>query len=857
MTAWSRLLVRRDLCRHPIRAALAIVALACGTASIVAAMLLYDAFVRSYEDMVDAIAQGADLQIANGGVGVPESLVETVRAIPGVASAAPVIHSPLVLRRPQRERLYLHGVDVVAGDPAAGVERGRVVVPDPLLFLSDPDSVAVTRMGADRHGWRLGSSLEVRTTAGVQHLTVRAIVDPVHWAGRAFGDRLLIMDLPAAQRVTSMGERVSQIDVRVAAGANVERVETKLGALVRGRAHVSRPSASGDALRRLLRGYRYGLTVGVGLALLVALYVMVNAMVIAVTQKQGALGTLARLGTTEAERYRLIELEALVLGLVGSTSGAVAGLHFAKALARRSVRTVSALYLDLADPIVRFDARAMGAGFLAALAIVLIAARAVSCGAARRSVRAERRHAGTVLPDRRAARWFASAGVGLAVSVAAGFLGGFWSTPRTLVAALGVPAVFLAVTASLPLAVPALLDGCDLVFARRLGATGLLVRRTLRAELVPLMVASSALLASLAGALGLGGLVTSLEGSLAAGLRAALANVDVIVTRGEDRFSQAAVPIGPDLVAKIARVPGVAYVDPITAIQIPYEESLTAVVAGDAALLRDGRRSLHVLAPDRDRALARLAAGDGVLVTNTFARRFGHDVDDAITLTTPSGAVTLPVLGRYLFEPSAGDVGAIRLDRRLYERLYGSDQVTAVHVTLRSQADESLVVRRLQRRIGDRNDLFVMTVRDLREQYYGILDGLTSLLTPLLIVACLLGSFGLLAGRFATLEGRRRSLEVLRTLGATERQRAIVIVVESLVLGGSIAILAAIAGAVLGYLEVRVALSELCRIDLPYVHPTAYTAEVLLAGSVLGVVSGMVHGRLIARLRPQGTVAHG
>lgn len=424
-------------------------------------------------------------------------------------------------------------------------------------------------------------------------------------------------------------------------------------------------------------------------------------------------------------------------------------------------------------------------------------------------------------------------------------------------ATAGLLAAFVAVSSSVPFAVPVLLDGCDRFLGQWFGPIGLLVTRTLRAELGRVMVMSAALFASLVGVLGLAGLLMSLEESLASGLRAALANVDLVVTAGGDRFSDEAVSIDADTVEAIARVPAVAYVDRITVTQIPYQGSLTALVASDATLLLDGRRDVQIVAPDRNRALLELATGEGVLVTNTFARRFGHDIGDAIALATPSGLAVLPIVGRYLFEPSAGDVGAVKMDQGLYWRLFGVRTVTAVHVTLRADAEESGVVRRLQHQIGDRNDLFVATAGDLRDQYHAVLDGLSSLLTPMIAIACLLGSLGLVAGRLATVEGRRRALKMLRAIGATRRQCTTMIVTESLVIGTGVAVVAAIAGSVFGCIVVKVVLLQACGIDVPYIHPTAITASIVLAATALGAASGFTHERVIARLSPEAAAGHG
>jgi len=843
---------------HKLRAALAVGGIAAGVGSLIATQLVYRAFIETYENTVRTISDGADLQISNGEAGVPEELLESVQATAGVARAAAVVRGFVSLRNGQRGKLYLHGMDVLVGWGTAehGSRAPQVAVEDPIVFLSEPDSVAVSATAARQYGWSPGHHLAVHTPVGVRRLTVRAVFEATDWSARFLGDRLLVMDLPAAQRLMGMEGRVSQIDVHVSPGVDVAHVEERLAEMVRGRAHVGRSTASGKILERLLGSYRYGLGVGAGLCVVVALYVVVNTTIVSVTQREREFGVLRLVGMTRRQVQLLIASETLVLGGLGCVAGVGAGLWLAHLLAARRARSVGSLYLAIADPVIRLDPGAVAWGLAATLLVAGTAAVAAGREALRRRAwDLARRNS----PDAGNLRSYRHAGItGVALLVTAGIM---WVAGRwrgDCEPALGV-AMLLGLLVGMALMVP---PGVRLLTRRAdrplegcLGPIGLLASRVIASEAGRVALSASALLASLAGTLAFAGLLASLDGSLVAGLRTVFSNVDLIVTSGAGPLQEDATAMSETVVAGIAAQRDVSYVDTIRVSTIPYRGSLAALVASDARLLEEGRRAVAMIAHDATHALAAFAGGEGVLVTQSFARRFEHRIGDVISLATPTGIVKLPIVGVYLFEASVGDVGAIRLDRRLYQRYWRDDVVNAIHVTLVKHADAARTIRRIHRQVGRRHDLFILTTKDLQQQYHAVLTSLGSLLTPMLAASCLIGSLGLMAGRLMSAHSRRQLLAVLHALGATRGQRAAVLATESTVVGLMSAVLASLAGSVLGYVQVAIILRDVCRIAVPYVHPTGVVIAMLVAATAIAGGGGYWQGRTLVSLSP-GDMVH-
>src|SRR5438105_2677530 len=169
----------RHFAAHKMRTLSTIGGIALGVAALVALRLVADAATQAFRHSVDRMAGKAVLEIANGDVGVPEELAAEVKAIQGVSVTAPSVQGFLGVEGMEGERIYVLGIDLLADQELREYQSGMsdTQVDDPLVFLAQPDSVALTDEFLARNHLRIGDLLRVHTTAGVKPLTVRASLD--------------------------------------------------------------------------------------------------------------------------------------------------------------------------------------------------------------------------------------------------------------------------------------------------------------------------------------------------------------------------------------------------------------------------------------------------------------------------------------------------------------------------------------------------------------------------------------------------------------------------------------------------------------------------------------------------------
>src|SRR2546427_419727 len=199
--AYSFLMPRRFLRGSYLSLSLTVVALACGVAMVCAIDLANAAVLRAFVEVVDAMSGRAALLVRAGEGGLfPEEVADAVGRVPGVELAVPVVEASAFAGDASGETLVVQGVDIT-NDEALRVYQTRdaegLELADPLVVLSQPDSVILTRAFAGRRGLAVGDAVFLVTPGGRQRFTVRGLLDP-QGVARVYGGNLVVMGLVAA-----------------------------------------------------------------------------------------------------------------------------------------------------------------------------------------------------------------------------------------------------------------------------------------------------------------------------------------------------------------------------------------------------------------------------------------------------------------------------------------------------------------------------------------------------------------------------------------------------------------------------------------------------------------------------------
>ncbi len=836
---------------HAGRTLLTVIGIALGVATVVSMRLLHASVSSSYERTITRIAGKAALQITNGEGGVPEELLEDVKRVPGVAVAVPAVAGFVSLPGRPGERLYVFGIDLLADASLRELQyaANEAEVDDPLVFLAQPDSVALTARFLERSRLGLEDSLEVLGPAGKRMLKIRASLAVRSGPATLFDGRFAVMDVFAAQRLFALDRRFTQIDVGLAEGATAAGVRAELVRVAAGRAVVETPGSRGETLERMLAANRYGMTLAAMLAAVVGVYLIFNTLMVAVAQRGREIGCLRALGMRRAEVLRLIFAESLLLGGTGSLLGVPLGLAMAKACSGLFAGTIGGIYMIAIDvPEVALDATSAAVGVVIGVASAVIAAivparRAVEVEPVE-ALRPTGRHREPSGAYGRAA--LAGAMLGLAVTV-------LWIArdalplSRNVGGSIAMLGFLVGSSLIAPAAVRAFAVRLEPLLSRMLGPVGSLASRAIVAHIGRVAITCSAFLVSLAGAIAIATWLSSFQRTLTVWMGGVFSNVDLVISSGAKPLSNETTPIAGEIADAIAAMPGVARSDTVRIAHVVCDGLPTNLLAVDANLWIHDVRHLTLLAGDARDAFPRMLRGEAIAVNEAFRQRFRKSVGDVVELPAPAGVLRLPIAA-IVFDPGFGDQGVVLVDRMLYRRAWRDDSVTFVEPALAPGVDRAAVADAIRQRFGARHALFVATIDEFRGEANELLDRTIRIAYPLVAIAIAIALLGVVNSLLASVLDRVREIGVLRAIGATRAQVARAVAVEAAIIGTLGGVLAAVVGSVLGAVQIDVLFRGMFGMTVLYRYPTGAVLFAMFAALVLAVGAGYLPGRRAARI---------
>jgi putative ABC transport system permease protein len=240
-------------------------------------------------------------------------------------------------------------------------------------------------------------------------------------------------------------------------------------------------------------------------------------------------------------------------------------------------------------------------------------------------------------------------------------------------------------------------------------------------------------------------------------------------------------------------------------------------------------------------ALRHLAAGEGVIVSESFQSKFGKGSGDTIQLPTPSGAVSFRILAVYIDYSS--DQGSVLIDRALYKKLWRDELADAIHLWLAPGVDEQAVIQQIKNQYGEKYQLFISTHRELRQTVVDIMEQSFSVNYAVEIVAVIVAIFSVINTLLASIIDRTREIGVLRAIGATRSQLQATIAAEAGWMGFIGGLLGLVAGTILSYLHVVYNTKVLTGWTFQYYYPYGVALLSMLASIALCVLAGYFPAR--------------
>jgi putative ABC transport system permease protein len=293
-----------------------------------------------------------------------------------------------------------------------------------------------------------------------------------------------------------------------------------------------------------------------------------------------------------------------------------------------------------------------------------------------------------------------------------------------------------------------------------LGTLGRLAARTVARSVSRTGVAVAALAVAVSVAIGVGLMIASFRSTVENWLDLTL-RADLFVSAPSSGGARAFPTLPPDVPARLAAVPGVAWVESFRSVHVASPLGEVNLGVADPRRARDLR--LYRFA-DGDPAAAwdRVRAG-AVIVTEPFAFRHGLPAHGAtVTLQSDRGLRTFPVAG--VFYDYATEQGTVFMARNVYERYWDDRGVSSLGAHLAPGAAIDDVVRAARAALAG-SALQVIPNRSLRQQALRVFDRTFAVTQSLRLLAVVVAFVGVWSALMALQVERTRELATLATLG--------------------------------------------------------------------------------------------
>lgn len=832
----------RSLTTHKLRTFLTTLAILLGVAMISGTYVLTDQIDRGFKQVFTDAYKGTDVtvtrkakfagQLTGATDGLPESMVQQVKAVDGVADA----------------------FGYVAGTGAVAV-GGKVVATggSPTLFFSySPNEIAppqyVTGRPPDRDGQVAiiqklardkklgpGSPITVITDSGAHPATVSGVF--TFAAQSSLGGSLLLhTTLSDAQSWFGMEGRLSEIDVKAQAGVSPDELakrardalppfaDVKTGA----QAAADQTKALSDAIGGFLRPVL--LSFG-GIAVLVGAFIIFNAFSMTVAQRRREFAMLRALGASRAQVLWSITGEALAMGVLASMLGLFAGLGVAAAV--NQVFQVAGFDIPRSGLVLqpRTVAIALIVGILVTLLSALLPARRATLVPPMAALQE-----GAQLPPSRFARFTPALAAVLAILggalIGVGMYGPGGTVVRLGTIAFGAVLVFVAVAIASRYFVGPLAAWLGWPLQKLAPISGRLARDNSRRNPSRTALTAAALMIGLA--------VVVFVAVLAQGLKSSFIDSFDRTVRADYIIASSNYLTVPADAAKVVQsVPGVGTAVSLDAQQVQAKGSLPVVWGIDPVAI------MRVWSFDwvngNDAVMSELGL-NGAIIEEQTAASLGVKRGGTLKVTTVEGRqVDLTVLGIYR-DPMM--LNGITMSREGYNALFPKPQVFMVVAKARPGADIAATQKAIEAALAKTPTVEVKTTTEYKKSTVDLVNQLLTLVYGLLALSVIISLFGIVNTLVLAVYERTREIGLVRAIGMSRGQVRATVRFESIITS----IIGAIMGIVVGILFAWVVTTRFAGQGITFSIPGGQLVVFLLLAIVVGVIAAILPARRAARI---------
>ncbi|HMK75169.1 MAG TPA: FtsX-like permease family protein [Thermodesulfobacteriota bacterium] len=831
----------RHLRYHKGRTLLSMVGIALGVAVFISVQTAIHTAIESFNASVDHVSGKANLQVTSFGRGFSEEAYLKVKKVPGVEAATPVIQYVSKMDEPIGEPLYLLGIDVFSDRPFREYQFYETD-DEGLLFLKTPNSIAITEKLANRHGLRRGQKINLIVGSKKVALTITNLLK-MEGPAKSLEGNFGLIDIASAQEALEKVGLVDRIDLIVDKSQPIEATERELKKVIPPGVEVRRSDTRSGQIEKMVSAFHLNLTALSFISLIVGMFLIYNAVSISVIQRRREIGILRSIGLTRPQVLTLFIGEAAWIGCLGSLAGIGVGIGLAKLMLYLVSRTITALYILVKAEHLMISPSILMAGFgVGVLATVLS-----SIGPAREASKIAPKEAlalGTLETKiKLRLGQFSLIGVGLLILSLILALQRPVSH-RPLFGFLAALLILIGVSFLIPSAITFLNRLLAPLLHRLFGSEGKLASRYLHDSMARTTITIAALMTALSMLISISIMILSFRKTVDLWVEQSI-NGDVFIFPGSYSITGYSALLPLEVSRQLPSLPGVKAVDSFRALEAEYQGQPAIIASVDGQVFLN-MKVIRFTRGNPQAILRQFAAGQAILVTESFSLRHNVKAGDRIRLNTPQGEREFLIAG--VFYDYSSDWGMVLLEKKLFQTLWKDETIHSAGIYLKEGVFQESFKEMIRERYSKPYRLFVVSHRELRKEVLKIFDQTFAITYALEFIAIIVAILGIVNSLNALIIERQRDIGIVRAVGAFQRQIQKTTLIEAGMIGFFSHILGLLCGFLLSVLLIYVVNKQSFGWTIQFSIPLWSLVESWLVVMVTSIGAGFIPARRASKM---------
>ena len=322
-------------------------------------------------------------------------------------------------------------------------------------------------------------------------------------------------------------------------------------------------------------------------------------------------------------------------------------------------------------------------------------------------------------------------------------------------------------------------------------------------------------------------------------------NGDVFIFPGSYSITGYSALLPMEVSRTLSSLPGVKAVDSFRALEVEYQGQPAVIASVDGEVFLN-MKVIRFTEGNPKAILKQFAAGQSILVTESFSLRHQVKAGDRIKLNTPKGEKDFFISG--VFYDYSTDWGMVLVEKKLFQSLWNDETLHSAGIYLKEGVSLEAFKQSFRERYSKSYRLFVVSHRELRNEVLKIFDQTFTITYALEFIAIIVAILGIINSLNALIIERQRDIGILRAVGGFRRQVEKVTLIEAGMIGFFSHILGLLCGFILSILLIYVINKQSFGWTIQFSIPLWSLIESWLIVMITSLAAGLIPARRAARM---------